>query len=602
MYRYVCTLLLILIVASVFIPITFSAQASPLKTLPISAVKIHGYDKFVLPTSRIYHRSFDGEEGVSIVDTTGYWSWQDYPYPVPSTNPVEVKVLVNGEFAEWKPKVVSVVIPEGEWSKILLRIDGRLYDPIYHRPVQYDRVLWIYANDVPIFWGSTPQRYNWTVTADVTLFYSILRGNVTFEIWLPNAVVPSIGVTGRFLLNITLLLYPGEKPSNLPDTIIPLWKREVFRKDISVKSFEVNVPENTTRAVLLLYTKGNGYEEFWYYFGDIVRELKIYSDDKLLALVHPMHTIYTGGMSPFLWRPLPAVRAYAEEPTLIDLTGALPLLVGSRNLTVELSGIFGSYWQIGGALLLWTTDKPVKYELVDYSATPSTDKQTLQMTGYTLVNVTSTFTLKVSSKIFVGDDIYLATSCYKALFTATRKYNSFYDNLTINEYRVSKLSYDVIKGDESKSYKWIYEWNAPLDIKYYGVIEVYGDLSKASVDNPVPGAIVEYIAITQELRTITQRTDSSGVHTRVLDEKVHATVKWNIDLLFISPTGAVVTGIGFASATNGKTVDGLLFDTPINGAPHTWIYIRTTAARTYIGELGAHLYEVVGDNLYYKYI
>jgi len=63
-----------------------------------------------------------------------------------------------------------------------------------------------------------------------------------------------------------------------------------------------------------------------------------------------------------------------------------------------------------------------------------------------------------------------------------------------------------------------------LDTKYYGVIEIYGDLSKASISNPVPSAIVEYIAITQELRTLTQNRSYRN-SCRVLDEKLHATVK-----------------------------------------------------------------------------
>ncbi len=63
-----------------------------------------------------------------------------------------------------------------------------------------------------------------------------------------------------------------------------------------------------------------------------------------------------------------------------------------------------------------------------------------------------------------------------------------------------------------------------MDTKYYGVIEIYGDLSKASISNPVPGAIVEYIAITQELRTLTQNRSYSNP-CKVLDEKLHATVK-----------------------------------------------------------------------------
>ncbi len=587
--------LLLVILIALLVPLALAYPVSSEGTkIPLYKYKARslGFTPEIYRVERSYQ-----VDGGKIVDTSGYWSWQDYPFPIPETEPVVVKVIVNREFAAWKPQYAWVVIPEGEWSRILLRVDGRLYDPIYHRPVQYDRVLWIYVNDVPIMWGSTPQRYNWTVTTDVTMFYSLFKGNVTFEVWLPNVVVPSIGVTGRFLVNITLYLFPGEKPKYLPDTIIPLWKRVVIKPGLEKRNTTVTIPSNVTRAMLLLYTKGNGYEEFWYYFGKSYREVKIYFDDKLVALSHPMHTIYTGGMSPFFWRPLPAVRAYAEEPTLIDLTGALPLLVGEHTVSVEVTGMFSRYWQIGAALLLWTTDKVVSYELLEFTSEPSLDVQEKDMGTYTLVEATSTYLLRAKSRLYIGDSVVEATSYFRAEFTALRRYNAVYDNLTISEYRVSKLVYNVVEGDELESFQWSYEWNAPLDVKYFGELEVYGDLSQASVSNPVPGAIVEYIEITQGLRTTTILIDSSGREVKVVDERVRGVLKWSIDLIFISPTGAVVTGIGYTNAHTSKVSHGLIYRIPRKGESYLWNYDRLSVARTYIDSTTRLLYNILADEL-----
>ncbi|MET1159768.1 MAG: peptide-N4-asparagine amidase, partial [Thermoprotei archaeon] len=578
---YITYTLLFIFLTLLIMPTIGISDTSVNNYLPIHKVKIKGLDTLDELRAMYITSKYEHDSRYTIVDTSGFWSWQDYPYPIPDVEPVEVPIAVNEEFAAWKPKEFNVTIPEGEWSRILLRVDGSLYDPVYGRPVQYDRVLWIYVNDVPVFWGSTPQRYNWTVTSDVTMFYSLFKGQVRVEVWLPNVIAPQIGVTGRFLVNITLLLYPGDKPDNLPDMIIPLWKREILNRKTPAKNFTVAIPDNVTRAMLLMYTKGNGYDEFWYYFGDLYREVRIYFDDKLVALVHPMHTIFTGGMSPFLWRPLPAVRTYAEEPTLIDLTGALPLVTGTHNVTLEIKGIYGGYWQIGAALLLWTTNKPVKYELVNYESKPYLSVEHSEENGIMVIRATSSYYFNATSKLYIGDNVIEATSYYYTVFTAERRYDNYYDNLTIHEYKISSLNYNVLTGEEYKSFTWSYEWNAPLDIKYYGTIEIYGDLSKASVNNPVPGAIVEYIAVSQRLRTTTHLRDSKGIHTRVLDESVYGRVKWNIELLFISPTGAVVTGVSYANAQTSKVCHGMLSEFT-NDDWKIWNYTRSSVSRTYI--------------------
>ncbi len=540
---------------------------------------------------------------LGIVSTEGYWSWQDYPFPVPDVEPIIVPVFTNLEFANssFKPFTAEVEVPEGEWCKILLRIDARIYDPVFNRPVQYDRPLWIFINGVPVLWGSTAQRFNWTVTADLTIFYSLFKDKITVTMILPNWVVPRIGVTGRFLVNLTLLFYPGKKP-DVPDTIIPLWSN-AWIEGLAVArptgdkpnvTVPVTVPDNVVKARLLLFTEGLSYDEFWYYYGTCYREVKVYFDDKLIALIHPYHYIYTGGLMPFLWRPLPAVRTYANEPVIVDVTGLLPLIVGEHNVTVEVTNIFRrARWVIGGVLLLWTTTEPVKMKLDYYNYTISTETKEETLEAYALYSVSTAFNLKAVSTLTIGNKVIKATSILMSTLNLVRTYNDVWDNNTLHEYRLSKLiEIELEEGKPVSRFVWTNEWVAPLYVEYGFVVVPEGDISKATVQNPVPATFSIIVNVIQVLDTSTRIIGPKESKITSFRESVDADNIVSGTLIFISPTAGVITGITDVYASTLKVVHGFIYTA--GTTPYIWRFTRGTLALTTMKQW----YSVISDNIF----
>ncbi|MCE4613277.1 MAG: hypothetical protein F7C07_05540 [Desulfurococcales archaeon] len=530
-----------------------------------------------------------------------YWSWQDYVFKVPDVEPTVVSVFVNEEFASsgFKPVYRIVDVPEGEWQLILIRIDGLIYDPEFGRPVQYDRPLWVFIDGVPVVWGSTAQRFNWTVMGDITMFYPLFEdGLINVSMILPNWVVPQIGVTGRFLVNLTIYLYPGEKPEEVPDDVIPLWMdtwkqglavSQLTRTDPNVSS-TISVPLNTYKARLVLFTEGLAYDEFWYYYGAGYREVKIYFDDTLAALIHPYHYIYTGGLMPFLWRPIPAVKTYLTEPVMIDLTGLLPLIVGERNVTMEVTNIFAtSRWIMGGALLVWLAEGNVSFTLLEYETSYDSFNSTKEEEGYTEYRAGSSFNLTASSEITVNGEKVVATTTLVSILEVARKFNDIWDNATVNMYRASAT--DIYSGNV-KVYSWSNSWDAPLSVKYGLEITVEGDISQATVDNPVPGEFSIEIHLSQGLSSMTvieTRDDKRVIESK---ESVEAFNVVAGTLIFISPTGAVITGITQVSATTFKQAKGLDLALGPDGLS-LWMYTRNTRALTTLYSL----YNIVYDSI-----
>jgi len=50
------------------------------------------------------------------------------------------------------------------------------------------------------------------------------------------------------------------------------------------------IPNGTYRAWLVLYTKGNAYDEFWYTNMPAVRYVKVYYNGLLAGVVNPYET------------------------------------------------------------------------------------------------------------------------------------------------------------------------------------------------------------------------------------------------------------------------------------------------------------------------
>ena len=183
----------------------------------------------------------------------------------------------------------------------------------------------------------------------VTLFLNLFKGSVNLSIVLANFLAPSIGITGAFLVNITLYLYPGTPPSWVPDRYVPIFRDvngnsiEEFTPGRTSISSSISIPKNTYKAAIYLLTKPGRLDEGFYInipsVRDILLILYLYYNDYLAGVFHVFPTIYTGGFFPLYWRPLASINThYAKSPQIVDLTPLLALGRGG-NISLRVVGM-----------------------------------------------------------------------------------------------------------------------------------------------------------------------------------------------------------------------------------------------------------------------
>ncbi|MEM1685088.1 MAG: peptide-N4-asparagine amidase [Acidilobaceae archaeon] len=510
------------------------------------------------------HSQSDPRAGVS---TRGFWSWQDYPYFVPDVEPIVVD-LVSNYTVSWFTKPDSFIV-DVDWlkvgwsfSRILLRADVYLVSIVPGRPaVQYDRPLWVYINGVPALLGSTVQRFNQTVIVDVTHLYNIIVGrSLNITIALRNWALPDLGLTGAFVVNLKLLLYPGPKPEGLPATIIPLFAyssrtswhgiSNVWLDRASPIAWEVvRIPGGVSRALLILYTEGFSVDEFWYYNIPPDRLIVIASDGVPIAIAQPQPWIHTGGLSPLLWRPVPNIKTLGFEPLIIDVTGMLPLLVGTRNITITVSRL-ENYWTIIAALALYTEPRALSYTLLRYTPIKSEVSESERQVGVTaggvrVFNYTIVASRSLSAISIIGTTAgsFIASTHMSSFIRATQLYDEefVWTNLTLKlgwDYRTSITPSERI--GIFKPFKFSKEW--VRDVKYGFLVFPEGDISKATTGNPVPANFSLRVIIDREELRIDTSLMLTGIE-RSYEGSLRAVSELAGRMMFISPTSAIITAL-----------------------------------------------------------
>ncbi|MEM4912613.1 MAG: peptide-N4-asparagine amidase [Desulfurococcaceae archaeon] len=305
-----------------------------------------------------------------------YYAFNFYKPSCGLVDCVDVNLVTNEWFGDsgWNPRVMLVEVPDlSKYNLFTLRVSGAV-----EHGIQYDRPLWVFINDIPVFWGSTTMSGNFTAEVDVTLFKELFKGVLNVTIYLPNWIIPEMGLTGYFRINITLRACTlSGKARGLPDRFIPLWRAELIR-NIGVEgssSTMIDIPEDACRVLLFLRTKGRGADEFWYTETPALRNILVYYNDKLIGVYSPFPVIYTGGIFPYYWKPQPSVNTLVDMSLqFFDLT---PLALTNRtgNLTIVVLNINETpvepnrvrQVQVSGGLLIWSCPwKPVNAEYTYY--------------------------------------------------------------------------------------------------------------------------------------------------------------------------------------------------------------------------------------------
>jgi hypothetical protein len=305
----------------------------------------------------------------------------DPPVAHPDEKPCVVRLYSAVQFANFTPKTYSYAPPAacpGPWDKVIFTADFSV-----SAGVQFDRTAQVFLGHVNIYYGTTAEpgttlAPSWHVERDVTDYSALFKSAQSGEVDLGNLVNSTF--TGVITGSAELDFYPakrghfGEGPENAEanptaDAIYPLPNAAGGAATLSATTSQLaetfTLPANVERAYLDVITQSQSNDEFWYTCvpNDVAGELQScgntafreaeISVDGQPAGVAPVYPwIFTGGIDPFLWFPLPGVQTLNFKPYRIDLTPFAGVLSNGQPHTVAVSVFNADSFFLATATLL----------------------------------------------------------------------------------------------------------------------------------------------------------------------------------------------------------------------------------------------------------
>ena len=302
------------------------------------------------------------------------------PVSRPHARPCVVQLFQNLQFADFNTKSFSYAPPgdcPGPWEKVVFTADFTVT-----AGNQFDRTAAFYLGHASIYYGTTAEPRatlspSWHVERDVTDLSAIFAASQTGEANIGNFVGVSGGVTynGIIYANAALEFYPArhhEDAPRTPDIVVPVEGPGGDAGTLGTTASQItqtlNLPTNVERLYLDVIAQSQSNDEFWYFCvpdnettnlescgNTAFRETEV-SIDGLPAGVAPVYPwIYTGGVDPYLWEPIPGVQTLDFRPYRVDLT-PFAAVVSDGNPHVIAVSVFNanSYFLATANLLVYT--------------------------------------------------------------------------------------------------------------------------------------------------------------------------------------------------------------------------------------------------------
>jgi len=302
----------------------------------------------------------------------------------PAGKPVTVPLFRDFTFTDYAARPFSYAPPgtlkpgnpKQRWAKIVLVCDfsvsaGR----------QFDRSAEISVGHTNIYFGTTAEPSDtvspaWHVERDLTEYAALLQAVQPGEVTIGNTVDSKY--TGIIHGTASLLFYPAAKNAALPpvpDVVLPLpaGKNGLGSADTPTDAVSATytLPTNTVRAYLDLITESQGNDEFWYLSvpdklskqlgaggGTAFREAEVTVDGRPAGVAPVFPWIYTGGIDPNLWRPIPGIQTLNFAPYRVNLTPFVGVLNDGHPHTFGVRIVNNqNHFQIAGVLLLFHDPK-----------------------------------------------------------------------------------------------------------------------------------------------------------------------------------------------------------------------------------------------------
>jgi hypothetical protein len=258
----------------------------------------------------------------------------------------------------------------GPWAKIVLdyttSVQGR----------QFDRSGSLDVAGTQVWFGTTyepdPAGITYHFAKDITEYGALFHTAQPYTGGIVNYT--SNIYTGVYTQTVSITFYQADRHNPAPaepDTVVGLGGQDASTATPTVHLKAADLPRNITRALLEVSIKGNGCDEQW--FTDVpndvsahypaaglcgngpYREVSAAIDGTPAGVTQYFPYIYTGGIVPTLWRPIPAVGTFDMTPEVLDVTPFVGRLVdgGSHDVALGVANI-GDVWNLAANLLLYT--------------------------------------------------------------------------------------------------------------------------------------------------------------------------------------------------------------------------------------------------------
>jgi hypothetical protein len=294
--------------------------------------------------------------------------------PHPNETPCTVPLVTDAQFTNFNNANYSFTPPAacpGPWAKVILKMKLSL-----NEGVQYDRTGLLFMNGVPLWFGTTAEPRatlapHWKFERDVTDYTALFETAQTGYLSIGNIVNSTY--TGIITASATLEFYPPTSTDPAPvtaDVVLPLpgsGGAGILNNGTDTLATTMVFPTNILQAKLDLFLQGQSGDEFWYTCvpnsltgvlfscgNGALREGEV-SVDSMAAGVAPVYPwIFTGGIDPFLWQPIPGVQTFNFVPFQVDLSPFAGLLSNGLSHTISAS-VYGDngYFQATGAIRLF---------------------------------------------------------------------------------------------------------------------------------------------------------------------------------------------------------------------------------------------------------
>ncbi len=283
----------------------------------------------------------------------------DPAVPRPNTTPCVVQLFNGVAFADFSPKSFSFTPPSacaGPWAKVVLNADFSI-----EAGRQFDRTAEIWIGGVNVYFGTTSEpsgtvARSWHIERDLTDYSALLKSPQNGRIDLGNLVNATF--TSTIFGTAELQFYPLEHRHRAPataDLVLPLATDPTggtafLAAPSSALSRTFTLPTNVERAFLDVVAQSQAGDEFWYtcvpddVAGELqscgrtgFREAEVAIDGQPAGVAPVYPWIYTGGIDPLLWRPIPGVQTLNFVPYRVDLTPFAGLLSNGQPHQVSVN-------------------------------------------------------------------------------------------------------------------------------------------------------------------------------------------------------------------------------------------------------------------------